>query len=186
MKVERLGILGCRIDFYNTQQIWFNGGIIDYCRGAGYHCHKHAAQVFDSDFITGCLMLIPTSVLLESGLFDERFFLNWEDIDLSCRIKKIGYRLIVDPSIVIDHKVSRSIGSRYTVRYQYYFHRNRMIFFEKHLIGPAKFLFYILQFSIMIPCWLFWQILCARFDIIGAAVKGYLDFFKGMSGFSNI
>jgi len=44
------------------------------------------------DFITGCSMLIKKAVLSAFSGFDERFFLNYEDIDFCYQVKKMGGR----------------------------------------------------------------------------------------------
>ena len=47
----------------------------------------------DADWLNGCCMLIPLKVLRKVGLFDERFFMYSEDVDLTLRIKAHGLRL---------------------------------------------------------------------------------------------
>jgi len=55
------------------------------------------------DWITGCAFLVCTSVLKEIGLLNEKFFIYYEDVDLSFRIKQAGYKLIFHPDSVIFH-----------------------------------------------------------------------------------
>ncbi len=45
--------------------------------------HNHSAEV---DWLVAACMMLRTSVLREVGLFDERFFLYYEDVDLCRRI----------------------------------------------------------------------------------------------------
>ena len=47
---------------------------------------------------TAAAMLIRGACSTEVGLFDERYFLNYEDIDLCARIRAAGYRLVMVPS----------------------------------------------------------------------------------------
>jgi GT2 family glycosyltransferase len=47
----------------------------------------------DADWLNGCCVLIPMGVLRRVGLFDERFFMYSEDVDLTLRIKAHGFRL---------------------------------------------------------------------------------------------
>lgn len=60
-------------------------------------------EVMNIPFLSGCFMLIKTSALKKSGLFDERFFLYGEDIDLTRRIYK-NYETIFLPTARIIHK----------------------------------------------------------------------------------
>ncbi|MDB5795962.1 MAG: glycosyltransferase family 2 protein [Noviherbaspirillum sp.] len=52
--------------------------------------------------LSGCFMLMRTTVLREVGGFDERFFMYLEDVDLSRRIGKIA-RTVYFPYVSITH-----------------------------------------------------------------------------------
>jgi len=180
---DRLGIIGCTIRYFDhPDQVWFSGGKIDAFRGAFYHEHNICNGIINTDFVTGCLMLIPCYVLQEIGLFDERFFLNVEDIELSSRISAAGYKLLVDCNTVIFHKVSVSIGGLYSFKNQYYFHRNRFIYFNDRLRGWKKLFFWLLQFGLLIPLWFFYQLINGRISAIDGAVRGYVDLLCGKTG----
>lgn len=182
-KAARPGIIGCTIRYFDQPKgIWFGGGKINARKGAFYHRHTACQGVATTDFVTGCLMLIPCPVLQTVGLFDDRFFLNVEDIDLSCRVAEAGYDLLVDCDTVIYHKVSASIGGLYSARNQYYFHRNRMLFFENRLKGWRWALFLLTQFGLLIPGWFGVQMLCRRFPAMRGALQGYIDYWHGRTG----
>jgi GT2 family glycosyltransferase len=59
-------------------------------------------QVMDVPFLSGCFMFFRTRALGEVGLFDERFFLYCEDIDLSRRMHR-RFRTVYLPSVFIYH-----------------------------------------------------------------------------------
>ncbi|MBF0345573.1 MAG: glycosyltransferase family 2 protein [Nitrospirae bacterium] len=181
--LDDAGIVGGLIrDYYNKDDVWFSGGQIDYIRGAFYHKHNACSGLQVSDFITGCLMLIPRHVYLKVGGFDDIYFLNVEDIDLSCRVQDAGFRLFVCCDAVIYHKISASIGGLYSQQNQYYFHRNRMLFFSRRLSGIGKRLFYGFQFLAAIPAWLGIQLLRRNFKAIIGALQGYYDFLRSHTG----
>jgi GT2 family glycosyltransferase len=54
-------------------------------------------------YVSGAFMFLRTSVLRETGIFDERFFMYPEDIDLSRRIAQ-DYQVSFVPNFVITHK----------------------------------------------------------------------------------
>jgi len=55
--------------------------------------------------ITGCAALIRTSVWDRLGGFDERYFLYFEDIDLSDRIRSLGLELgVVGGARAVHHR----------------------------------------------------------------------------------
>jgi len=183
LEQPHIGAVGGKIYYYpETSHVWFSGGHLNYIKGGGYHFTDDHQGLRACDFITGCLMLFPSHILKEVGLFDERYFLISEDTDLSQRIKQKGYQLIVDCNAIIYHKLSRSIGGKYSPRNQYYFHRNRMFFFRKFLSGYKKLMFFILQFAIIIPIWIVLQFILRRQETIKWALKGYSDFLQNITG----
>lgn len=56
----------------------------------------------DAPYLSGCFMFLRTDALRRAGLFDERFFLYPEDIDLSRRLHRIG-RTMFYPEAEIVH-----------------------------------------------------------------------------------
>ena len=53
--------------------------------------------------LSGCFMMIRSSVLKEVGVFDERFFMYFEDVDLGRRIHQHYVTLFFPGCIVIHH-----------------------------------------------------------------------------------
>lgn len=90
----------------------------------------HVTEIFDMDFkgtidfVSGCLMIIPASVLKQTGVFDDRYFMYREDFDFCLRLKKQNIRIRYCPSIVILHKVSASTSQTRTPM-EYYRIRNQ-------------------------------------------------------------
>lgn len=60
------------------------------------------SKVYDVPSISGCFMFLRTSILNETGLFDERFFMYYEDIDFSRRIRK-KFRVCHVPTVHAMH-----------------------------------------------------------------------------------
>ena len=73
----------------------------DYNKKDPQHFFRHKEKKID--WITGCAFMIRASVLKEIGLLKEAFFIYYEDVDLSFRIKAAGYHLIYVPGSVIYH-----------------------------------------------------------------------------------
>ena len=53
--------------------------------------------------VTGCLLMARREVLEELGGFDERYFMYGEDVDLSVRARRAGYRPSFTPEAVVVH-----------------------------------------------------------------------------------
>lgn len=59
-------------------------------------------------FVMGCNMFIRKSDLEKIGLFDEQFFLNFEETELSWRAEKLGYKSMILPEAKILHYSGKS------------------------------------------------------------------------------
>jgi GT2 family glycosyltransferase len=118
--------------------IWYGGGSIDwknldaFHRGVDEVDRNQFATEQEVDFATGCCALIPRKILDKVGMFDERYFLYLEDVDLSIRIHEAGYRLLICPESHIWHVNAGSSGGAGSSVSQYYQSRNRLFFFLKY------------------------------------------------------
>lgn len=64
-------------------------------------------HIMDVPYLSGCFMFLRTGALKEVGLFDERFFMYPEDIDLTRRIHR-KYRTVYYPGVSIIHGHAQS------------------------------------------------------------------------------
>lgn len=96
--------------------IWYGGGYIDWNnvfgknRGIDDVDHGQFDLLEETDFVSGCAFMAKASYLAEIGLFEEKLFAYFEDVDLMLRAKKLGYKLLYNGKTDIYHKVSRTAG----------------------------------------------------------------------------
>ncbi len=64
-------------------------------------------RIMNIPYLSGCFMFLRTSALQQVGLFDERFFMYPEDIDLTRRMHKV-FKTIFYPHITITHNHAQS------------------------------------------------------------------------------
>jgi GT2 family glycosyltransferase len=64
--------------------------------------HTGYNQVMDVPYLSGCFMLFRTSALQRVGLFDERFFMYPEDIDMTRRMHA-EFRTVFYPGATVVH-----------------------------------------------------------------------------------
>jgi GT2 family glycosyltransferase len=83
----------------------------------------------DVRIASGCFMLLPTAVLRAVGGFDEKFFLYFEDFDLSLRLGA-GGRLVYRPEVCIVHH--GGYAARKGLRHVLYFLVSAVRFFSRH------------------------------------------------------
>ena len=88
-------------------------------------------QIAQVDVLSGAFMLLRKTVLDKTGLLDENFFMYGEDIDLSYRITKAGYKNYYFPETCIIHYKGEST-KKSSVNYVFVFYRAMIIFAEKH------------------------------------------------------
>ncbi len=124
--------------------IWYAGGEYDWDNIYAKHIGVNEVDKgqFDgqreTDFITGCLFITKADILRKVGLFDERYCLYFEDSDLGMRIKKAGYKLIIDSEIKLWHKVAQSSGIGSPLN-DYFLTRNRLLFGMDYAKPRTKF-----------------------------------------------
>lgn len=141
-----IGIVGPKMyTMEPANQLFAAGSSIDWQQGRLNHRGigwRESAESFfpqsaDVDFIVGCGVLIRRGVLEEIGLFDTRYFLNFEDVDLCMRVRVAGYRVYYEADAHLWHRVSASLGQG-SPRNTYYMVRNAFLFFGTHRKRPQR------------------------------------------------
>jgi len=86
------------------------------------------------DVLSGSLMMLRKNALEEAGYFDEDYFMYGEDIDLSYKIKKAGWKIIYTPSTkAIHYKGESTKKSDFSAIATFY--STMLIFIRKHFGG---------------------------------------------------
>jgi GT2 family glycosyltransferase len=95
-----------------------------------------AAEV---DWVPGAYAIVRTELLESIGLFDPRFFLYYEEVDLCKRVKNAGYSIWYWPDIVIVHiggESSRQVRSvqlsRTGAQLTLWRMRSMLLYYRKH------------------------------------------------------
>ncbi len=92
-------------------------------------------------FLSGAAMLFNMENMKDTGFFDERFFLYYEDEDLCERVFAVRKSMILIPTVCITHLSRSSVRGRFPLRFEYLrgFHhsQSKFIFTSKHL-GHAQ------------------------------------------------
>lgn len=95
------------------------------------------------DVLAGAFMMMRKSVLDEVGLLDETFFMYGEDIDLSYRIIKGGYKNYYFSDTTIIHYKGESTRKG-SLNYVRVFYNAMIIFAKKHFTGQKAWLFVLM------------------------------------------
>lgn len=115
------------------QKIWFGAAAMEPALQVPVHVPaKHLTEpqggLRRSQLLAGCFITASAAVWREVGLFDERFFLNFEDSEWSVRARDRGVELVVDCTVSIQHAVSASFVGDAATLSSFYFIRNGLLF----------------------------------------------------------
>lgn len=135
------GIISPLILTEDKKNIWFAGGKIDWLKMRTEHIQtRKSTSPYSSEYISGCAMMIKKEVFKKVGLFDERFFLYYEDADFSIRTKKGNFKLLIEPSVQIMHQEQSTSNNPLKV---YWLVLSGLIFFKTHAYRLQKIWLYI-------------------------------------------
>lgn len=125
---------------------------------ARYHLgHLPENENHEVDVLAGAFMMIPKKVLDEVGIFDERFFMYGEDVDLSYRIQKATcsatggrYKNFYFSESTIIHFKGEST-KRGSLNYVRLFYKAMSLFVKKHYSGSKASVFiFLVQVAIIL------------------------------------
>jgi len=85
----------------------------------------------DIDWQSGCCVMFRRDVLRKLEGFDERFFYQYEEVDLCRRVWDAGHKIRFTPTASITHLGGQSVG-RFPVRFAIEVSRNRYRYYYKH------------------------------------------------------
>lgn len=92
----------------------------------------HPSPLRTPDYLSGCCLAIKREVFDKIGLFDKHFFLYFEDVDFCLRAQKAGFKVALEPKVVIFHKLGGTIG-RQSGKNIFHNLKSNFIFINKHL-----------------------------------------------------
>lgn len=124
--------------------LWYAGGVVDNSniyashRGVDEVEQGQYDQIAETDFATGCCILIKKEVVMKIGLLDENYFMYFEDLDYSVRARSAGFRVVYFPKVHLWHKNAVTSGHPGSETHIYYQTRNRLYFGFKYASFNSK------------------------------------------------
>lgn len=79
----------------------------------------------------GASIMMKKEDFVNCGKFDERFFMYYEDTDLSYRIKKNGGKILFCPDSIVRH-IHTGSSTEWSPFFTYQVYRNKLLFVYKH------------------------------------------------------
>jgi GT2 family glycosyltransferase len=184
----KIGMTGSKIYYHGEpERIWFAGGKINWLKNKGEHIGLDEIdkgqydQIKEVGYLTGCALLVKREVVEKVGVLEDDYFLYYEDVDYSLRIKNTGYKVVYVPKSKIYHKVSRSTKPG-SASYVYYHVRNGLVNARRNgdiFVKIAIYIFAILLFFKQIIKIMFFP---KKRDWAFAVLRGEKDFLLGRMG----
>lgn len=135
-------------------------------------------EIHEVEILSGAFMLLRKKALEITGLLDEDFFMYGEDIDLSYRITRAGYKNYYFPKTRIIHYKGEST-KKSSINYVFVFYQAMIIFARKHFSDKrAKTFSFLIHLAIYIRAF---AALLKRFVLkIFLPLADFLLIFSGM------
>lgn len=95
------------------------------------------------DFVSGGFMMVRRSLFEKLGGLDENFFMYIEDMEFCYRAKKVGFKTIFTPDVVISHAGQGSSNRTFAILNIYkgilYFYKKQKNFLEYQIVRAGFF-----------------------------------------------
>lgn len=169
------------------EKIWFSSGKFSCISGRAKH-KDFGKKVYpktkiESDYLTGCALCFPKESVEDVGFLDESYYLYWEDVDWSIKLKRKGFQFFVYPELRLIHLGSKSTKLE-SETYLYYYFRNHLKFLTKNLsyfLLPILAFFFLFNIIKLFSIWFVFYGKDGR-KKIKAVYNGIKDFFTNKEG----
>ncbi len=134
-------------------------------------------NVKEIPYLHGAAMMISKDAIDKAGLMYEDFFLYYEEMDWSQRIRNAGFRLLYVPEATIVHKESAAVNKISDLKL-YYHTRNRMLFMKRNTGSFHNFIFILYFLLVVFPLHSIKYLLKGEPNSIKVFFKGILGYFR--------
>jgi len=93
-------------------------------------------EIYEVDYVASCSAFLKVKVLEKVGIWDDYYFIYFDDVDFFWRIKNEGYKIIATKKSIVSHpdfvEKSNIFGGYYYMRNSFYF------FLKKYKLGKLS------------------------------------------------
>ncbi len=118
----------------------YDGYDIGFCEPDG----EKFNQPYEINNGCGASIIMLKEDFEQCGGFDERFFMYYEDTDLSYRIKKLGKKIMYCPTSVVRH-IHTGSSTEWSPFFVYHVYRNKLLFIKKNISTKKYIKFFLKQ-----------------------------------------
>jgi GT2 family glycosyltransferase len=126
-------------------------------RESGIWYHRYLGMLLASPgrfrfhYFTGCCLLLRRELADDNRLFDERFFMYGEDIELAWRLRRQGKKMVCAKTVIVEHEYGPSVD-RASFFYEYHIVRGHLLLTFKTWIHPAEIPLLVTAKSLSLAC----------------------------------
>lgn len=192
-KDKSIGIISPKVLYsLDKEKIYCAGADFNLLRGAGVaafqgkEARMYANEIREITMAEGSCMLAKKEVFEKAGLLSEVFFMYFEDLEFSDRVRRYFKIYYTHKSIIYHKGGAGSSWKNHSQLYYYYYTRNRYIYFRKYSFRVKV---YILLYSLLISLIKFLTLGMKIFlhqndgktkERIKSLVRGNVDGIKGL------
>lgn len=137
---SEIGIVGPSVFYADTIDVlWGGGSYIDWKRGtinrvgmgSPLAANIRSIAMLEVDYMDSCAVLVRRRAFESVGYLSRDYFINFDDLDFSLRVRRAKFRIVYVPQASVWHKVSAAmgVGSPATT---YFMTRNQLLVFWRH------------------------------------------------------
>lgn len=171
---ERTMVTGCIPSYAADGGICYPGNRINYFTKKPLEDKKPLSCEKEVALAAGCLLLIPMEIIKTVGYWDERYFMYFEDMDYSYKVKKAGYKIICTPKAIAYHKVSASSKCDPEVKIFYNMRGKILFLYTHHRLYFFPYIIFIYIKTLLKFFLLREKIVGLRLDAIRSAVSSIM------------
>lgn len=184
-----LGVAGPRICYYDEpERIWYGGGKI--VRSLGVVSHRAIRRGVnegvdprgETDWVSGCALAVRKEIWSSLGGLDEGYYIYAEDVDFCLRAADLGAKILYEPSALVMHKVSASVGGANSAFKSYHKSRAGLRLFRRHNSGLALLSAYCGLAAHDLAA-IAWSLLRGNVRAAAAIVRAWIDAMSGHQSF---
>ena len=116
----------------------------------GFDC----AREQEVDQVMGAALMTRRKIVERVGLFDEKFFLWYEEVDFCKRVKRVSYKVMYYPEVEITHHTAQSFSQLQLWDRKKTAARSLLYYFRKNGNAPEVVLLYLMMPPVLLIAWL--------------------------------
>ncbi len=118
----------------------------------GKYISLDSDEIVECDFVDPLCMLVRRDIVEKIDGFNEKYYRSHEGVDFCLRAKKLGYKIVYNPYVVVEHDIESNTNTGIRL---YYLYRNKIFIIKEHLPLFGKILGIFIIIILGLPFYIF-------------------------------